>query len=496
MSLMRRVLLLVPLAALAVGAVAYVGCGTSPTNAQSADGGSTNDDASMNVDGVAPLDGAAEAAGDSGAPEAEAGPPPPCHGPPANPDAWSTFGHDAQRTSASNACVHTSFKELWRYPPPAADGGFAGVPSNEVADTTAVYVHMQLGTVPSADKVAATTGARTWRYHGGADFDNGNWLTVGPGYVMINDDGIYQVDLGDGGLAHTSGVDWWGQTAADTSSFYLVDTTHGDGPGAFVGAWDPDGGKLTWKANQQGGCQPAIGDENGGLAVDGNVVYFAPRYEVGAMGGGLETDAGLSFTYPSGLYAFDAASGTKKWSVQSTPSSAISTGSGHVYGIEPGPALVARSETDGSIAWSASIQGAMAAEVSTSPPVLAAGLVIIGTSDHVLAFDAMTGKASWSTMVQGAGQHGYDQNTVDFLSCPQAEEPMASLAPTTLAAATSSNTLVVTGSSAISVLSLTTGTVLGTYALMGAFDPVLVGDRLYVLDYAQTGAVVVALQAQ
>jgi hypothetical protein len=73
---------------------------------------------------------------------------------------------------------------------------------------------------------------------------------------------------------------------------------------------------------------------------------------------------------------------------------------------------------------------------------------------------------------------------------------MASLAPTTLAAATSSNTLVVTGSSAISVLSLTTGTVLGTYALMGAFDPVLVADRLYVLDYAHTGAVVVALQAQ
>lgn len=490
---MQRVLVGSMVAGVVVAAAAHVGCGTTSSNGASGDAGPMNDDGPGMVDGIAPPpDGTV---GDAGAGEAETGPPPPCHGPPANPDAWSTYGHDARRTSASNACVHTSFKELWRYPPPSPDGGFAGAPANEVADTSGVYVHMLLGTVPSADNVSAATGKLTWRYHGGADFDNSNWLTIGPGYLMIQDDGVYQVDLGDGGLAHTSGVDWWGQTAADTSRFYLVDTTHGDGPGAFVGAWDPAKGQMAWKANQQGACQPAVGDENGGLAVDGNVLYFAPRYEVGAMGGGLEMDAGVALMYPSGLYAFDAATGTKKWSVQSTPSSAISTGNGHVYGIEPGPALVARSETDGSIAWSAPIQG-MAASVSTSPPVLAAGLAILATTDHVLAFDAMTGKAAWSTMVQGAGQHGYDQNTVDFLSCPQAQEPMASLAPTTLAAATSSNTLVVTGSTAISILSLATGSVLGTYPLMSAFDPVLVGDRLYVLNYGQAGAVVVALQAQ
>jgi hypothetical protein len=491
---MQRALVVVVLGGLVVAAGAYAGCGTSSSNGAGGDAGPMNDDGPGMVDGIAPVDGAPEA-GDSGAGEAEAGPPPPCKGPPANPDAWSTYGHDARRTSASNACVHTQFKQLWRYPSPAADGGFVGAPSNEVADTTSVYVHMQLGTVPSADKVSAANGALTWRYHGGADFDDGNWLTIGPGYLMIDDDGIYQLDVGDGGLAHTSGVDWWGQTAADTSRFYLVDTTHGDGPGAFVGAWDPATGQMTWKANQQGSCQPAIGDENGGLAVDGTVVYFAPRYAVGAPQGGLETDAGVTFMFPSGLYAFDAASGTKKWSVLSTPNSEISAGDGHVYGIEPGPALVARSETDGSIAWSAPI-AAMEQAVSTSPPVQAAGLVIVATDDQILAFDAMTGKAAWSTMVQGAGQHAYDQNTVDFLSCPQAQEPMASLAPTTLAAATSSNTLVVTGTMGIAVLSLTTGTQLANYSMTGAFDPVLVGDRLYVLTYGTNGAVVVALQAQ
>jgi hypothetical protein len=492
---MRRILVTLTFAGLVAGGGAYIGCGTTLGNAGSGDGGPTNDGPEM-ADGVASQDGALEAgeAGDAGAGDAETGPPPPCHGPPANPDLWTTYGHDARRTSASNACVHTSFKELWRYPMPVTDGAFAGAPANEIADTSAVYVHMQAGTVPTVDKVSAATGTQSWRHHGGADFDNGNWLTLGLGYVMVDDDGVYQIDVQDGGLARTSGVDWWGQTAADTSRFYVVTTTHGDGPGAFVGAWDATKG-LIWKANQQGACQPAVGDENGGLAVDGTVVFFAPRYEVGAMGGGLVADAGVALTYPSGLYAFDAATGTKKWSVQSTPKSAISAGDGHVYGIEPGPALVARSETDGSVAWSAPIQG-MAAAVSTSPPVLAAGLVIVATTDHVLAFDAMTGKAAWSTMVQGAGQHGYDQNTVDFLSCPQAQEPMASLAPTTLAAATSSNTLVVTGSTAISVLSLSTGAVLGTYALMGAFDPVLVADRLYVLSYGQTGAAVVALQAQ
>jgi hypothetical protein len=46
------------------------------------------------------------------------------------------------------------------------------------------------------------------------------------------------------------------------------------------------------------------------------------------------------------------------------------------------------------------------------------------------------------------------------------------------------------------VLSLSNGAVIGTYPLMAAFDPVLVGDRLYVLTYGQNGAVVVALQAQ
>src|SRR5262249_10592111 len=162
-------------------------------------------------------------------------------------------------------------------------------------------------------------------------------------------------------------------------------TTHGDGPGAFVGAWDVAKG-LLWKANQQGGCQPAIGDENGGLAVDDGVGYFAPRCGLGSMTRVTE-DAGTP-ALPSGVCAVDGAAGTKKWSVPTSPRSGISAGDGRVYLVEPGPALVARKETDGSVAWSTPLADAGASSVATAPPLLAQGLVIIGTSQHVLAFDA------------------------------------------------------------------------------------------------------------
>ncbi len=471
------------------------GCGGgSGGAAPSGDSGAASDDATLGGDGQGPADsGPLDSSPGEGGHDTEAGPPAPCSGPGPSPDPWASYGHDARRTSASNACIHTSFTELWRYPGPNADGGFQGSPVNEIADDTAVYVHLQLS-APTFDRVAAATGAQVWRYKGGADFDNSNWLTLGLGYVMADDDGIYLVNTDDAGLKGTAGVDWWGQTAADTSRFYLVTTTHGDGPGAFVGAWDVSK-NLLWKENQQGGCMPPVGDENGGLAVDGTTVFFAPRYEVGAPGafGGILPDGG-GFAIPSGLYAFDAATGTKLWSVSTSPDSAISAGTGHVYLIEPGPSLVARSEMNGSIGWSTPF-GATAQSVSTSPPVLAAGLVIVGTADHVLAFDVATGKPAWSTAVAGAGQHADDQATVNFVSCPSAGEPIASAAPTTLAAATTSGTLVVTGSTDITVLSLASGAPLGTYALAGAVDPVLVGDRLYVLAPGTNGESVVALRS-
>ncbi len=416
--------------------------------------------------------------------------PPPCSGPGSSPDGWSTYGHDAQRTSASNGCIHGSLTETWRYGGKVADAGFAPLLRNAIGDTSALYVHVS-ATAPTVDRVGAADGKQLWRYKGPADYDTGNWLTLGLGYVMANDDGIYLLNTADGGLKSTSGVDWWGQSAADDARFYVVTSTHGDGPGAFVGAWDVTK-NLVWKANQQGGCNPPVGDENGALAVHGGVVFFAPRYALGSMSGIAD---GGTFAVASGVYAFDAALGSPKWSMPTSPQSSISVGDGHVYLIEKGPALVARNETDGTIAWSTPLS-ASSQTIGSQPPVVALGRVIIGTSTDALAFDAATGKAAWSTPIKRAALHGNDGASINFVSCPSAGEPNASPITTTMAAALASGTLVVAGADALHVLSLATGIEQGAYPLVQATNPIVIGDRVYVMvSTAAAGSQLLALQS-
>ena len=416
--------------------------------------------------------------------------PPPCSGPGPSPDPWSTLAHDGRRTSASNGCIHADMTEAWRFDGKADGEKYFGF-YNAVADKDGVFVHLPQ-TAPTVARVAAATGKQTWKYSGPADYDLGNWLTIGLGHVLVDDDGVYLLDATSGKLKTTSGVDWWGQTAADETRFYVVTTTHGDGPGAFVGAWDVTKG-LLWKANQQGGCDPALGDTNGALAVNGGVVYFAPRYSVNPKGGG-PPDAGAP-TFPSGLYAFDAATGTKKWSVPLTPQSSISVGGGNVYMIEAGPALVARHESDGAVAWKAPLT-ADVFNVGSQPPVIASGRVMIATNDHVLSFDAATGAAAWSTAIARASFASNPGTSINFVSCPSAAQPAGAPLSTTLAAATASDTLIVTGGDAIHVLSLATGGEQGKVSVANASNPIIVGDRLYVLAASSTGgAQIVAYQS-
>ena len=405
----------------------------------------------------------------------------PCSGPGASPDPWATLGHDGRRSSASNGCIHADLTESWRFDGNADGESYFGF-DNAVADDAGLFVHVA-GRGPTVARVSAATGLQAWKYQGPADYDLGNWLTLGFGDVLVDDDGVYVLDGATGMLKKTSGVDWWGQTAVDETRFYVVTTTHGDGPGAFVGAWDPTTG-LAWKANQQGGCDPALGDTNGALAVDGGVVYFAPRYMVTPNGGGPPQPGTPMF--PSGLYAFDAGTGTQKWSVPLTPQSSISVDATHIYLIEDGPALVARRRTDGGVAWQTPL-AVDAAMVGSQPPVLAAGRVIIATTDQVLSFDATTGAAGWNTSIARASFFLNSGTSINFLSCPSAVQPAGAPLSTTLAAATASDTLVVTGSDAIHVLSLASGLEQGSVALANASNPIIVGDRLYVLAAATNG---------
>ena len=66
---------------------------------------------------------------------------------------------------------------------------------------------------------------------------------------------------------------------------------------------------------------------------------------------------GVTLAFASGVYAFDPATGTQKWFQATTPTSGISAGGGLVYLIEGGSQLVARKQTDGTMAWSAAVDG-------------------------------------------------------------------------------------------------------------------------------------------
>ncbi len=307
-----------------------------------------------------------------------------------------------------------------------------------------------------------------WTFDSGSDANFGNWASVSGTNIVLDDDGEYFVDTTTGKSTATTGVDWWGQTIADTDGgVWFADTSKSDGPGLSVGEIDRTA-KLIWQQNKQGTmCGQGLGDTLGGIAVDGGGLYYAPNYAAGAV----------QPTFMSGLYAFDATSGMPKWNVDTTPANAISAGNGFVYLVEKGN-IVARKQTDGSVGWMQALAGAGA-----QAPVIASGLVIAAGTMGVSAFAAMTGQPAWSTPITGAAAQPFVGTITN--GCAGSQMYGGAMA-TTLAAAIPSGTLVVTAPDGIHVLSLTMGQDLWHGPVMGAtntvHDPVLVGKNVYVVD--------------
>jgi len=311
---------------------------------------------------------------------------------------------------------------------------------------------------------------RVWTYDSGSDANMGNWASVSGTNLILNDDGIYWVSLTDGMSATTTGVDWWGQTIADgAGGAWFVTTSKSDGPGLFVGEIDATA-KVTWSANKQGtACGDALGDKIGGIALDGGVLFYAPQY---SMGGTVQP------TFKSGVYAFDAKTGTQKWKVDTTtPTSTISAGNGLVYLIESGN-IVARKQTDGTVGWTKPLAGAGA-----QAPVIAGSIVIAASSQGISSFDAATGAPGWSTPITGAAAQAYSLTITN--GCSGSQNLGAAIA-TTMAAAIPSGTLVVTATDGVHVLSLSTGQDTWSGKITGAkytvHDPVIVGKTVYVVD--------------
>lgn len=175
-----------------------------------------------------------------------------------------------------------------------------------------------------------------------------------------------------------------------------------------------------------------------------------------------------------------------------------SAGGGSLYLVEGGGTLVARAEATGTVVWSESVKGAGA-----QSPVLANGLVFVGTNSGVATFDPATGTAGWTASLTGAaatlGSLSFTGDCAGavpaYYTGSQYQSPRART--TTMAAALGSGTLVVAAQDGIHVLSLAGGAAQG-----GAFvpngangalrDPVIVGNRLYVMD--QSGLIAIDSQ--
>ena len=418
-------------------------------------------------------DGGADAQTDAGSPDADAAPVPSC-----GTSAWLTYGHDAARTFASDGCITGPLTSSWSYTPTPIAGHTVTAVHHALAATDAIYLQWAGSDSPyigtTAADLVSPAGARVWTYDSGSDANMGNWASVSGANLVIDDDGVYFVDRATGKSTVKTGVDWWGQTIADTAGgVWFVTTSKSDGPGLFVGELDVTA-KIVWQGNKQGtACGDALSDRMGGIALDGGVLFYAPSY---ATGGTVQP------TFASGLYAFDAATGTPKWNVPGAPASTISAGNGLVYGIEA-DAVVARSQKDGSISWSQPLTGAGA-----QAPVLANGLAIAAGSTGVSAFDAKSGAPAWATPLTGAAARAYTMVITN--GCSGSQNLGAAIA-TSLAAAVPSGTLVVTASDGIHVLSLATGQDQWHGAVPGAknrvHDPVIVGNAVYVIDSPTAG---------
>jgi hypothetical protein len=234
-----------------------------------------------------------------------------------------------------------------------------------------------------------------------------------------------------------------------------------------------------WTQNSFATCRGSASTLAGGLALNNGTIFYAPQYTVGA------TTTTLSFA--SGVYAFNATTGAKLAFQATTPTGRISADANNVYLIESSNKLVARAQSDLHVVWQQPVSGP-----GDQAPVIANGLIIVGTSTKVQAFSASNGAIAWSSGSL-SGVAGAWSSTYQGGSCGTIQIPEASYGPTTtLTAALGSNTLVATANDGIHILSLTDGHEIWKGTAQGATsrvgNPILVNDPtqgpiLYVTDY-------------
>jgi hypothetical protein len=399
-------------------------------------------------------------------------------------DDWTTYGHDVRRTSASLGSVTGPLSLSWSYVPQGTTGHALSSVESAIGTVDGIFVRTTLstnigyGASPAMDRVSPA-GAHVWTYTVGSDADFGDWASLMGNRVIINSDGTRFIDQASGRSLHGTGVDTWGEILSDSNTLYYANDVQIDGPGVYAAAYDT-AFKARWIANKFQTCRGSAAAMAGGLALNNGVLFYAPAYNVG-----LTT---TTLPFASGVFAFNAATGARQAYHASTPFSRMSADDSHVYLIENLHTLVSLAQSDLHVIWSATI-----ANPGEQAPVLANGLVIVGTATGVEAYNAATGAKSWSSAaLNGVATHWYGGTQGG--NCGYVQIPTAYGATSTIAAALGSRTLIVTASDGIHVLALATGADLwhgrpaGITGIVG--NPVIVNDPargavVYVEDYGK-----------
>lgn len=399
-------------------------------------------------------------------------------------DDWITYGHDARRTFASLGSVTGPLTMAWSYVPQGTSGHALNYVQSAIATVDAIFVRTSLnagygyGLSPAADRVSPA-GQHVWTYNMGTDADFGDWASLMGDKLVINSDGTRYVNTTSGAAVRSNGVDSWGEILTDAGTTYQSNDVQIDGPGVHVAALD-SALKAKWSSNAFSSCRGSASAMAGGLALNNGVLFYAPAYNVGKPT--------TILPFASGVFAFDASTGAKISYHASTPYSRLSADDSRVYLVESPGKLVALSQSTLQVAWSTAV---------TSPgeqaPVVANGLVIIGTAAGVEAYDASTGVTRWGpTAMNGAAAHW--SSTYQGGSCGSVQIPAAYGGTTTIAAALGSRTLVVTAFDGIHILALGTGVDLWHGRPTGipgyVSNPVIVNDPakgaiVYVEDYGK-----------
>ena len=223
-------------------------------------GGNVGTTAGMSGSGG--TNGARDAGGNVDARVTDAGSdvrPPPC-----GQDAWPTYGHDPQRTSASNGCISGPLSFVW------SAAGLPGDVDHMIATNDAVYTSSKSAVL---DKVSSA-GLKQWERAVGKDFYTRQWNTLAFGKVLVEDDQLAFVDEAQPAnqTKIVFDVDDWGENTADADRFYVnSDVNSPDGPGLYVGAYDKTGTAL-WKVDSHKQCD-RVSELNGSIAVDGGKVF-------------------------------------------------------------------------------------------------------------------------------------------------------------------------------------------------------------------------------